>query len=176
MFFMLLCGRKVRGVSEMDSKNVTTMLRDKGFKVTPQRLAIYDALCNTTEHPSAEMIFTGLQPEYPTMSLATVYKTIDILKEIGLVKVLNVGEDSFRYDANIAEHPHVRCMICNRVDDIFGVDASTYLKNIAEETDYKLSGQQFYFYGICPACQKKAVEKAAIKTEIIAETKKAAAS
>lgn len=139
----------------MDSKKVTTLLREKGFKVTPQRLAIYKALCNTTEHPSAEIIFNGLQPYYPTMSLATVYKTIDILREIGLVQILNVGEDSFRYDANTEAHPHVRCLICNRVDDIFGVDASAYLANIAEKTDYQLSGQQFYFYGVCAACQAK---------------------
>jgi len=143
----------------MDSKKVTTILREKGFKVTPQRLAIYDALCQTTAHPSAEMIFTGLQSYYPTMSLATVYKTIDILKEIGLVQVLNVGEDSFRYDANIEEHPHVRCSICNRVDDIFGVDASIYRQKVAEHTEYQLDGQQFYFYGICPECQHKMAKK-----------------
>ena len=52
---------------------VTTLLRDKGFKVTPQRLAIYSALAATKAHPSAEMIYNELQPVYPTMSLATVY-------------------------------------------------------------------------------------------------------
>ncbi|MBP2631237.1 MAG: perR 1 [Firmicutes bacterium] len=139
----------------MDEQNVTALLRERGFKVTPQRLAIYDVLCNTTEHPSAEAIFNQLQPHYPTMSLATVYKTIEILKEIGLVQVLNVGEDSFRYDANTENHPHVRCMVCKRVDDIFDVDASDFMAKVAEKTSYQLTGQQFYFYGICPDCQVK---------------------
>lgn len=139
----------------MDEQNVTALLRERGFKVTPQRLAIYDVLCNTTEHPSAEAIFNQLQPHYPTMSLATVYKTIEILKEIGLVQVLNVGEDSFRYDANTENHPHVRCMVCKRVDDIFDVDASDFMAKVAEKTAYQLTGQQFYFYGICPDCQVK---------------------
>lgn len=139
----------------MDEQNVTALLREKGFKVTPQRLAIYNVLSSTTEHPSAEVIFNQLQPHYPTMSLATVYKTIEILREIGLVQVLNVGEDSFRYDANTENHPHVRCLVCKRVDDIFDVDASDFMAKVAEKTAYQLTGQQFYFYGICPDCQVK---------------------
>ena len=140
----------------MDAKEVTALLREKGFKVTPQRLAIYNVLSNTTEHPSAEMIFSKLQEFYPTMSLATVYKTIEILKEIELVQILNVGEESFSYDANTDTHPHVRCLVCNRVDDIYGVDESAYVNQISEKTAYRLSGQQFYFYGVCPECQAKA--------------------
>ena len=65
-------------------------------------MAIYNALCNTKAHPNAEMIFNKLQPYYPTMSLATIYKTVDILHEIGLINILNVGEDSFRYAQTLA--------------------------------------------------------------------------
>lgn len=135
-------------------RQVTAMLRDKGFKVTPQRLAIYEVLRTTKAHPSAEMIFNQLQPAYPTMSLATVYKTIEILREIGLIQVLNVGEDSFRYDADINNHPHVRCMKCGKVDDIMGIDSDEFIDGISRQTSYKLCGQQFYFYGVCPECQK----------------------
>lgn len=135
---------------------VTAMLRDKGFKVTPQRLAIYETLRQTKAHPSAEMIFSQLQPHYPTMSLATVYKTIEILKGIGLIQVLNVGEDSFRYDADTSNHPHVRCLKCNRVDDIHGIESDAFIHAISNQTAYKLTGQQFYFYGTCPECQKNA--------------------
>lgn len=135
---------------------VTTFLRDKGFKVTPQRLAIYSALVASKSHPSAEMIYNELQPLYPTMSLATVYKTIEILKELNMVQVLNVGEDSFRYDAVTTNHPHIRCMTCNRVDDLYGVDANDFIDKAASKTSYVIQGQQFYFYGMCPACQAKA--------------------
>lgn len=143
----------------MEMQAVTALLREKGFKVTPQRLAIYDVLYHTTEHPSAEMIFNRLQPQYPTMSLATVYKTIEILREIGLVQVLNVGEESFRYDANIENHPHVRCMVCKRVDDIFGVDCQPFVEATAQKTAYELTGQQFYFYGVCPNCRAEAKKR-----------------
>nr|WP_320146849.1 Fur family transcriptional regulator [uncultured Anaeromusa sp.] len=135
--------------------SVAALLREKGFKVTPQRLAIYQVLINTKAHPCAEAIFNELQPHYPTMSLATVYKTIEILREIGMVQVLNVGEDSFRYDATVKNHPHVRCMDCGRVDDMHDIDATAFVSQVSNKTDYVLSGQQFYFYGVCPACQKK---------------------
>lgn len=136
-------------------KNITSLLRDQGFKVTPQRLAIYQALASTKSHPSAEMIFNELQPVYPTMSLATVYKTIEILRELGLVQILNAGEDSFRYDARTDSHPHIRCTSCGRVDDLEDVDASQFTGQIALKTPYHITGQQFYFYGVCPDCQKK---------------------
>jgi len=135
--------------------SLTSVLRDKGFKVTPQRLAIYDALLKTKAHPSAEMIFTTLQPMYPTMSLATVYKTIEILKEMGMVQTLNVGEDSFRYDADMSDHAHVRCLQCGRVDDLHGVDHSEFIEAVEKTTAYKLTGQQFYFFGKCPDCQQQ---------------------
>ena len=138
----------------MDNR-ITAMLRDKGFKVTPQRLAIFKVLAASKAHPSAEMIFNQLQPAYPTMSLATVYKTVEILKEIGLIQVLNAGEDSFRYDADTSMHPHIRCLQCGRVDDLHEVDTGTFVREVAEKTPYRLTGQQFYFYGLCPSCQSK---------------------
>ena len=136
-------------------KNITELLRGNGFKVTPQRLAVYEVLANTKEHPNAEMIFNSLQATYPTMSLATVYKTIDILHEIGLVQILNAGEDSFRYDADMSNHAHVRCTECGRVDDVHDLETSKITREIESGTRYKLQGQQFYFYGVCPACQPK---------------------
>lgn len=136
-------------------KNITEMLRGNGFKVTPQRLAVYEVLANTKEHPNAEMIFNSLQATYPTMSLATVYKTIDILQEIGLVQILNAGEDSFRYDADMSNHAHVRCTECGRVDDVHDLETSKITREIEAGTRYQLQGQQFYFYGVCPACQQK---------------------
>jgi Fur family peroxide stress response transcriptional regulator len=136
-------------------KNITALLRDQGFKVTPQRLAIYQALASTKSHPSAEMIFNELQPIYPTMSLATVYKTIEILKELNLVQILNAGEDSFRYDARTESHPHIRCLACGRVDDLDHVNHGDFISQVSGKTTYKITGQQFYFYGVCPKCQNQ---------------------
>lgn len=143
----------------LGTEAVTNILREKGFKATPQRLAVYDALSSTKSHPNAEMLYNMLQPSYPTMSLATVYKTMDIFAELGLIQVLNVGEDSYRYDAETAIHPHIRCIECNRVDDIFDFQAEGLMSEVGAQTGYQLTGRQLYFFGRCPECQKKAVRQ-----------------
>ena len=135
-------------------KEVTALLRERGFKVTPQRLAVYNALAHTTEHPSAEALYQELLPDYPTMSLATVYKSLNILCAVGIVQELNVGEDSFRYDARISSHPHIRCMHCGRVDDVKTLPTADFSAQVMAETGYQLTGQQYYFYGVCPQCQQ----------------------
>lgn len=136
-------------------QEVSTRLREHGFKVTPQRLAVYQALAKAQNHPRAETIYTELRPSYPTMSLATVYKSLAILCEAGLAQELNLGEDAFRYDADTSDHPHVRCMECGRVEDVEAVDTEALTRRVSETTGYELTDHQLYFYGICPACRKK---------------------
>lgn len=139
----------------LEMQSVTRILRENGFKVTPQRLAVYEALSRTYTHPNAEMLYNMLQPDYPTMSLATVYKTMDIFSELGLVQVLNVGEDSYRYDAETVSHPHIRCVVCNRVDDVFDVNDEDLLEAAAAKSGYEVTGRQLYFFGRCPECCRK---------------------
>ena len=88
-------------------KETAQLLREKGLKVTPQRIAVYNMLLGTTAHPNAEMIYKTLELTNPTMSLATVYKTLDFFKQLGLVQELNVGESSSRYDAVVRCHPRI---------------------------------------------------------------------
>ncbi|MDR3349162.1 MAG: transcriptional repressor [Acidaminococcales bacterium] len=133
-------------------EDITVFLRNNGFKATPQRLAVYNALAGTKAHPTADALFALLRPHFPTMSLATVYKTLDVLAELGLIKVLNTGEFSFRYDADTSDHAHVRCEKCGRVSDVFSVDAGNIVKEAEAETGCAISGQQIYFFGLCPEC------------------------
>jgi len=135
------------------AKEVTQVLRDHGFKVTPQRLAVYSALAHTTAHPQAETLYQELLPYYPTLSLATVYKTLGILCEVGLAQELNVGEDAYRYDANTAMHPHICCRQCGRVDDVPALDLTALAADAAACTGYAVTEQQVYFYGLCPSCR-----------------------
>ncbi|MGL4344392.1 MAG: Fur family transcriptional regulator [Cellulosilyticaceae bacterium] len=131
------------------------ILRQQKLKVTPQRLAIYHMLSHTTAHPSAEMIYNSLHETHPTMSLATVYKTLDALVKASLIQQINVGEDSFRYDANANSHPHIICTDCHRVFDM-ALDAVADLREkVSHTTNFILSHEQLYFYGICPECQNK---------------------
>jgi Fur family peroxide stress response transcriptional regulator len=134
-------------------ENLALLFREKNLKLTPQRYAIYKYLLSTKSHPSAEMIFEKIAVDYPTMSLATVYKTVNTLKEIGMVQELNVGEDNFRFDANVGKHPHIVCLSCGRVDDIENVDFSFLNKEAENHTDYKIQNHQLYFYGYCSKCK-----------------------
>ena len=131
-----------------------SMFKEKNLKVTPQRYAIYKYLCSTKEHPSAETIYKELREDYPMLSLATVYKTLKTLVDIGMVQELNAGEDNFRYDANVATHPHIMCLDCGRVDDLEGGDFSFLNELAAKNTDYIIQAHKLYFYGICSKCKR----------------------
>lgn len=129
-------------------------LKGKGFKVTPQRIAVYEVLKNSKEHPSVDMLYNKLQPLYPTMSLATVYKSLEVFKELGLVQELNVGEDKFRYDANVNQHPHITCIGCGKVEDVDNTMLFDLLDQVESKTGYQLVNQQLYFFGYCPDCKQ----------------------
>lgn len=134
-------------------KNLTRVFKSRNLKLTPQRIAVYEVLKNTKSHPSAECIYNLLKNQYPTMSLATVYKTLKTLVEVELVQELNVGEDSFRYDANYMPHPHIICLNCSRVDDVENADFSGINDSVKRHTDYNVISSRIYFYGICPTCK-----------------------
>lgn len=142
----------IGGINMLD---VLKILKEKGYKVTPQRIAVYDVLRQTKEHPTVEAIYNKLQPAYPTMSLATVYKSLEMFKEINLVQELNVGEDKFRYDANVNPHPHITCQACGKVDDVDDDMFFNLSEQVESKTGYRITGQKLYFYGYCPECKQK---------------------
>lgn len=134
---------------------LTNIFREKNLKLTPQRYAIYKYLKSTKSHPSAEMIYDAIKADFPTMSLATVYKTVRTLIELGLVQEINVGEDNFRFDANVDNHPHIVCITCGKVDDIEDAAFEHLNQDVENFTNYKVSTHKLYFYGVCPECQKE---------------------
>lgn len=133
--------------------DIILTFKEKKLKLTPQRLAVYQYLKSTTEHPSAESIYKALQSSYPTMSLATVYKTLKTLVEIDLIQEINVGEGNFRYDGNCKEHGHIQCVNCGTVEDLHDVDFSSLNKIVEENTHYKVKWNKLFFYGLCKDCQ-----------------------
>ena len=133
--------------------HIASIFKEKKLKLTPQRLAVYNYLINTTSHPSADVIYTDIHIQYPTMSLATVYKALKTLVEVGLIQEINVGEGNFRYDGNSYPHPHLQCLGCGKVDDFKDLTLDN-LNSLAENhTDYKIISNKVYFYGYCTNCQ-----------------------
>ena len=133
---------------------LSAAFRDNNMKLTAQRIAIYEMLMSTKSHPSAETIYDSIKDRYPTMSLATVYKTLKSLVQLNLAQEINVGEGNFRYDANAEPHPHIVCINCGRVDDIDNLDLSFINESAENFTDYDILKSKVYFYGICSDCKQ----------------------
>lgn len=125
--------------------------KDLGLKLTPQRLAILDYLDGNKEHPSAEDIYKGVSKRFPTMSFATVYNTLEALRQRGGILELTIDPDKKRFDPNTKPHHHLICVKCKKIVDIH----NDYKLAVPEDKTegFELVGNHIEFYGVCPACK-----------------------
>jgi Fur family peroxide stress response transcriptional regulator len=127
--------------------------RNKGLKLTPQRLAILEYLDSNQEHPSAESIYEETKKQYPTMSFATVYKTIETLKKRGDLLELVIDSGRRRYDPDTSPHHHFICTGCKKIIDVnadFSLAVPDELKG-----SFEITGSHITFYGRCKECNAK---------------------
>lgn len=135
--------------------DISNILRENNLKVTPQRIAIFNILYNTNKHPSAESIYKELILTYPSISLATVYKTLKIYKKHNLIKEINIGEDSFRYDIKVINHPHIICIKCKSISDLESLNIKEYIADsILKDYEFLPIHEEIYIYGLCKNCNK----------------------
>ena len=133
-------------------------LRDHGHKITPQRLAIVKILAKSEGHPSVENIHFQIKKDFPTMSLATVYKNIALIKSIGEVLELGFPDGSNRYDGKTpTPHPHVICIRCKKIVDPYLGSLDDIKKEVALETNFKILNHRLDFFGICSDCMEEKV-------------------
>ncbi len=132
-------------------------LKAAGYRMTPQRKAICQALSESPDHPSAQMLYEQLRPEYETLSLATVYNTLEALSRLGLVNVLGeaFGGESIRYDPDTRPHINLECVECHRIIDIESLAVETIAGEVARHSGFTLMGARVLYYGVCPNCQAK---------------------
>jgi len=95
-----------------------SVLRDAGIRLTPQRLMIVEVLIGNRTHPTVEQVYDVVRKQYPTISLATVYKTLSLLAQNRLIIELQGGRDGLRYDPDTSLHAHAYCAQCHRILDI----------------------------------------------------------
>ncbi|BAQ66852.1 Fur family transcriptional regulator [Geminocystis sp. NIES-3709] len=93
-------------------------LKSKGLRITPQRFAVYSNLLHRSDHPTAEQILKDLNQDAPTLSQATIYLSLQTLRDVGLIREVLLEEGVCRYDANIFPHHHFRCRCCGQIEDI----------------------------------------------------------
>jgi Fur family transcriptional regulator, peroxide stress response regulator len=101
----------------MQAEEISRQLVEKGLKVTPQRIAVYEALIQLNNHPTAESIINYIKKTYPNIASATVYKVLDALTEKGLIKRVKTEKDIMRYDAILEKHHHLYCSETDRIED-----------------------------------------------------------
>ena len=128
-------------------------LREGGHKITPQRMAIVKILAKSDDHPSVEYIHAQVKKDFPTMSLATVYRNILLIKSLGEVLELGFPDGSNRYDGNKPyPHPHVICIKCKKIIDPHLDSLADMQNEVAAETGFKVLNHRLDFFGICSHC------------------------
>lgn len=148
----------------MESENlrldhIVQKLKAHHHRITPQRLAILRILTHSSEHPTVEAVYERIKPDYPTTSLATVYKTISLAKELGEVLELEFSQGHNRYDGRKPQpHPHLICTRCQKILDPQAADIDDITRKIASETGFGIENHRLDFYGVCPQCQNEAAK------------------
>jgi len=138
---------------EARMEELVDRLRSQGHRMTPQRMAILEILLKSKEHPTAEQIFKSVKTNFPMTSLATVYKTVSMLKEMGEVLELGFHDECARYDGSPCPHPHLVCIKCKKIVDLDIGDTDELSQQVARRTGYRIESHRFDFYGVCPQCQ-----------------------
>lgn len=135
-------------------QQLVAKLKERGYRATPQRIALLKIIATSAGHPSATQIYQQMRQRFPTTTLATVYKTLTLLKEMGEVVELEFSSAENRYDGNKPyPHLHLVCTHCRRIIDP-EIDPLGHVgAQVAKTTGYQIVGQRFELYGICPQCQ-----------------------
>lgn len=147
-------------VKRMEKAHLVSELKGKGIQVTPQRLAIFESLMARKDHPSAEMIYSELTYEFPSLTLVTVYNTLQKLESSGLCCKVNPLNSSARYDGNTAAHMHLVCTHCEKVVDVDDIPFSVDLPQ-GITGDFEVKSRCVSFFGLCKQCKLSIMESSA---------------
>ena len=131
---------------------LTTRFRAEGLKVTPQRQCIFRILHENPTHPTAESVFAAARAEMPTISLRTVYQTLNDLAHMGEVSVLDLGTGAVRFDPNEGGHHHLVCSECGAVRDLWA-DYGPLAVPAGQEQGYEVGEAEVVFRGRCATCR-----------------------
>jgi Fur family peroxide stress response transcriptional regulator len=139
---------------EVRFNQMIAALKRGDFRLTPQRVELVRLIATSEGHPNASQLHTQIKRQFPTMSHATVYKTLTLLKEMGQVFEIDLRNDS-HYDGNRPQpHPHLICMRCNQIiDGEVALDQES-LRRLEQASGFQILRSQIALYGLCPDCQE----------------------
>ena len=139
---------------EQRFNQMLSKLKKHDFRLTPQRLAVLKVLAVSKGHPTVERIYESVRAEFPTTSIATIYKTVNLLKQLNEVLELGFPDGSNRYDGNKPyPHPHVICTKCKKILDPNLGSLKDLTKEVIKETGFLILNHRVDFFGTCRDCQ-----------------------
>jgi len=135
--------------------SIIKKMRERGLKITPQRMAIIDVLADgAILHPGANLIYREARKKVKRLSLSTVYATLNELCRLNLIKILEFDKRENRYEGNIAPHVNLICKSCNRIFD-YSLPVSIDPKEIMKKSRFWITDTRLEYYGYCQECRKK---------------------
>lgn len=134
---------------------IAETLRKKGYKATPQRILIYEGIWNAGSHPSVSEIHKFVSLVDPSISLATVYRNLQLFSEIGLVQEMGIKEKSARYDPDVRLHINLVCNRCGNIEDYEHRSLDEIALNLGKTMGFLVQSHEFEVRGFCSSCQNK---------------------
>jgi len=139
-----------------DTSGITERLSEKGYRLTPQRLMILSAIESSHEHISAEEIYAQVAAKYPHVNISTVYRTLELLKRLGMVYEIDLGEGRIRYHAEESgHHHHLVCQDCGSVIDIDESTLSSLRNILLRDYNFRAELRHVAIFGLCEKCYKE---------------------
>ena len=129
-------------------------LKSRGTRLTPRRDKMLEVLVSSERHPSAGEIHEEVKRYHPRTSLATIYNTIELLKDAGQLLEIEFSGAANRYDGRRHHHhPHLICLECEKIEDLESIDHDEPLDDLSCVNGYEITGRRMDYYGVCPDCQ-----------------------
>lgn len=129
---------------------------NRKIRMTRQRQQILDQLSSVKTHPTADELYQMVRKEMPRISLGTVYRNLEILSDSGIIQKLDVGGTQKRFDADISNHAHIRCVRCGRVGDLHVHIDVDFEEEARKACDFEVLRHRLEYSGICPDCKEDA--------------------
>lgn len=137
-------------------REIASVLRQQGYKLTPQRRAVLNVVARTREHLTPAVIHERVCQKHPGIGLVTIYRTLEILTELGLVCEVHIGGNcrSYLMRRPLGHHHHLICSDCGTVVDFADCDLNELEQKLSQETGFEIDGHLLEFLGRCQDCRK----------------------
>lgn len=143
---------KKKGRIESPIDHVAKRLRKAGLRLTPQRLAIFQALKESHSHPTAEELYQEVRKRFPMVSRNTIYLTLEALKQVGETSEVEIGRDAARFELNPVPHDHTVCIRCKKIVDISDPELRKLTPPRGLHVRFHVIRHRVDFFGLCKTC------------------------